>query len=681
MDFSVGIFQKRIWLAVALALLSFGAMSWSAVRQKSTTFDEIAHITAGCSYWLYGDYRLHPENGVLPQRLEALPLVAGGVQFPSRGGRHWIEANVWELGYTFFYELGNDVRQMLWRARGMTVLMGMALGGIVYVWSRQLFGISGGLVSLTLYVFCPSILAHAALATSDLMATAMFVAALGSCWMALHKVTPLSIAASGLALGLLAVSKMSAIIILPVVFLLLVLRMAMRRPLIVRWRNQRDVVVGEGRQLAILGSSAVCQAALVVSVIWLAYGLQPTIFRTATPGVDRLGEGETVDSLSRGSGLGPCIRFANDWRLLPEPFLWGFSFALEASKSRVSFLNGEFSTKGFTWYFPTAFALKTPIATMLVMLAAFATPMMILRRGNSTGRRRVKRILYRAAPLLVFIMIYWWIALRTNLNIGHRHILPTYPMLFILCGAAACWFSSPRRWVRAVPVFALAWLVVESLGIYPHYLAYFNALAGGPLHGYRHLVDSSLDWGQDLPGLKRWIVRRRTELGDASPVYLSYFGTGNPAAYGVDAIGLPSSPDWRTRRADELRPGHYCISATMLQAVYAEPRGPWSDKSERDYQQLRAETAAISKKLREDPALPERMMQERDSAHQLAAWFAILGRFDSYQLNRLCAYLRPREPDDQVGYSILIYTLSSQDLDAALNQPFSSWDESGNRTR
>ena len=144
--------------ACALLVL-FGALAWSAVQEKSTTYDELAHLTAGCSYWLYGDYRLHPENGVLPQRLEALPLVASGVEFPPRDDPRWRASDVWELGHTFFYELGNDFRQMLWRARGVAVLLGMTLGAIAYAWSRRIFGVAGGFVSLTLYVLCPSILA------------------------------------------------------------------------------------------------------------------------------------------------------------------------------------------------------------------------------------------------------------------------------------------------------------------------------------------------------------------------------------------------------------------------------------------------------------------------------------------------------------------------------------------
>ena len=102
--------------AAIVLILLFGVMAWSAVREKSVTYDELAHLTAGVSYWKYNDYRLHPENGVLPQRLTTLPLVASGVTFPERDDPNWRASNVWELGRAFFYGLGNNFRQMLWRA-------------------------------------------------------------------------------------------------------------------------------------------------------------------------------------------------------------------------------------------------------------------------------------------------------------------------------------------------------------------------------------------------------------------------------------------------------------------------------------------------------------------------------------------------------------------------------------
>ncbi len=642
-------------------------MAWSGARDKSCAFDEIAHLTAGYSYWLTGDYRLHPENGNLPQRLVALPLLASGVRFPDRNDRHWRESNVWELGYTFFYELGNDFRRMLWQARGMIVLLGMVLGGITYVWSRRLFGVAGGLLSLVVYVFCPTLLAHSALATSDLTVTLMFVASLGCFWRGLHKVSPAGVVVSGTVIGLLFVSKMSAVVVLPVFFLLLSTRVAVGRPLIVCWRKNRSIVVGRGRQLWVLAGAITCQAAIVVFLIWLFYGFQPTFFREATPNQYHLSGNYTLESLTRDGTVEACLRFANAWHLLPEPYLYGLAYAVKMSETRVAFLNGEFSLEGFRSFFPYALLVKTPLPTLiLLILAALAAGISWSRRSDATRldpkaiRRRAARGLYRTAPLLIFLAVYWAIAIRSNLNIGHRHILPTYPVMFILCGAGVYWLRNRSRLVRALPLVAVAWLAVESLSIYPHYLAYFNELAGGPRHGYRHLVDSSLDWGQDLPGLKRWLDKSHNTNEKQLPVYLSYFGTGSPRDYGVAVLPLPGYPDWRQKEIVDLRPGFYCISATMLQSVYVEPRGPWSVESEQEYQRLLQAVAQPAEKERQDPRL--------------------LDRFDRYRLARLCAFLRLREPDDSVGYSILIYKLSADDLNTALFRPLSDWTESAGRS-
>ena len=88
----------------------------------------------------------------------------------------------------------------------------------------------------------------------------------------------------------------------------------------------------------------------------------------------------------------------------------------------------------------------------------------------------------------------------------------------------------------AVPVAALGvWLVLGALRVSPHYLAYFNQIAGGPGNGYRCLVDSNLDWGQDLKGLKRYMDRN-----GITSIKLSYFGTVNPRQYGIAYEALPS---------------------------------------------------------------------------------------------------------------------------------------------
>jgi hypothetical protein len=114
-------------------------------------------------------------------------------------------------------------------------------------------------------------------------------------------------------------------------------------------------------------------------------------------------------------------------------------------------------------------------------------------------------------------------------------------------------------------VALVAWQAAGTLWIHPHYLAFFNEVAGGPKNGWRHLVDSNLDWGQDLPGVKRWMAAHGVEK-----VWLSYFGTAPPEHYGIDYEPLPSFlPLGRTEATRPMQAGDYVVvSATNLHGVY-----------------------------------------------------------------------------------------------------------------
>ena len=108
------------WIAPA-AVAAFLALHWllgtTALRDKSTTCDEIVHLVAGCAYWLQNDYRLQPENGNLPQRWHALPMILTGAKLPAAGDPDWKTSEVWRLGRSFFYDVGNDADTMLARGR------------------------------------------------------------------------------------------------------------------------------------------------------------------------------------------------------------------------------------------------------------------------------------------------------------------------------------------------------------------------------------------------------------------------------------------------------------------------------------------------------------------------------------------------------------------------------------
>src|ERR1035438_7933183 len=127
--------------------------------------------------------------------------------------------------------------------------------------------------------------------------------------------------------------------------------------------------------------------------------------------------------------------------------------------------------------------------------------------------------------------------MRSHINIGIRHILPIYPLLFMWI--AAVLFSRQvviRSIFRKAAVVCLALVVLESVSVFPRYLGFFNLPSGGPRQGFHYLVDSNLDWGQDLKRLKSYLVER-----GISNVCLRYFGTAPPSYYGIESQPVPAS--------------------------------------------------------------------------------------------------------------------------------------------
>jgi 4-amino-4-deoxy-L-arabinose transferase-like glycosyltransferase len=679
-------------LAPAAAVLAvYYAMAVGAVSHKSVTFDEMAHLTAGYSYWADNDYRLQPENGNWPQRWAALPALMGGVQFPTRDQPAWTLSNMYVIGDQFFYLVGNPADAMLWRSRAMVALLGVALGALVFAWTRRLVSPTGAWLSLLLFAFSPTLLAHGALVTSDMAAALFFTAAVAAIWLVLHRLTPWTLLGSAVVVAGVFLSKFSAPILVPIGLLMLAVRLAGRRPLTIAFGRRTIECAGRARQLAACLGVAAVHALVIWALIWASYGFRYAAFAAHTSGKDAF-----MAPLAHEPGLvTTLVDTARQHHVLPEAYLYGFANTMQYSAQRSAFLNGQFSTTGWWWFFPYAFAVKTTLPALGLGLLALAALVWRWRSDGDHGswRRRVQASVYAGTPLLVLLAVYWLFAVTSRLNIGHRHLLPTYPALCILAGGAGFWIErlferapqaarqtgTQRRkdkvqarrsaatagWITAagwLTAALLAWHMVESIRISPNYLAYFNQLAGGPSQGYKHLADSSLDWGQDLPGLKQWLDSHGLQPPASTRVYVSYFGTGRPEYYGIEATQLAGFLDRRPQQhPDPLGGGIYCISATMLDVVAP---GFWKPDLDKQYQRL-FDTMKVF-----DQTPPDSQARE-DLRHRTGDefWWRTFLQFDQMRLGRLAAFLRHREPDAQVGYSILIYRLTDADVDAALNGP------------
>jgi hypothetical protein len=687
--------------AVAVVLAVYYAMAVGAASHNSVAFDEMAHLTAGYSYWAFNDYRLHPENGNWPQRWAALPVFAANYRFPPLDQLGWTRSNMYIMGDQFFYQAGNDADTMLSRGREMVALLGVVLGALVFAWARRLVSPVGAWISLSLFAFSPTLLGHGALVTSDMAAALFFTASAGAFWVALHRLTPWTLLGSAVLAAGVFLSKFSAPVVVPIAVVMAIARLAGGKPLAIRWGKRTVEWTGPVRQMLALAGIAAVHVLIVWALIWASYGFRYTAFAAATTGQDKF-----MAPLVEAPGLMTTIvAAARQHHLLPEAYLYGFANTMQYAGQRAAFLNGEFSTTGWWWFFPYAFAVKTTLPALGLGLLALVALVVRWRTKDEQARwwHRVVASVYAGTPLLALLAVYWIFAFTSHLNIGHRHLLPIYPALCILAGGAGFWIEPllQRWWPRgerqpqaqrrkddkdkrdrkervserrsaatpgwivatgALTMVLVAWHAVESIRVSPNYLAYFNELAGGPGQGYKHLADSSLDWGQALPALKQWLDEAGLQPQGSQRVYLSYFGTGRPEYYGIDTTQLWGFLDRRPQQAPQpLGGGIYCISASMLNV--AAPR-PWTRALETEYQQRFANVRMLSNTGENTQARTDLLQKTGEDF-----WWQTFRRFDELRLGRLAAFLRRREPDAQAGYSILIYRLSDADVTRALEGP------------
>ncbi len=333
-------------------------------------------------------------------------------------------------------------------------------------------------VALVLFATDPNLLASAALATTDLATAATYFGAVYGWWRYWCSRKPRWWLFTAVLLGLALATKMTAVLLLPVLFLLTLLFLGCGT----RWWRPFAAFFG---LLPLAGL-----------VLWLAYGLQIEQFA--------------------GFRL-PAAAYLVSWQ----------NVLAHVERGHRAFFLGELSGDGWLAYFPVTFLIKTPIVTLSLSLLGLVV---ILSR----------RTLWSTAVFLFLPMgALFAAAMTSRLNIGYRHILPIIPFL-LLVAATSLLFLGRRRSTQVLLTLALAWAVLSALRQQPHFLAYFNEAIGGTPQGYRYLGDSNLDWGQDLSLLARTVAAQQDDwiisyAGAAAP---AYYGLGDQVV-DFDAPGLP----------------------------------------------------------------------------------------------------------------------------------------------
>jgi hypothetical protein len=237
----------------------------------------------------------------------------------------------------------------------------------------------------------------------------------------------------------------------------------------------------------------------------------------------RIGRSQGVFAIGSRSAPRCFVREALHVRIPGYYFLRGIQLLMRDEIGGYrSYFMGKIAERSAWTYFPIAFAFKSSIAWLALLGTAGIVAL--------THKRRPELTL-----LAIPVFVYFAFTLTNSFNIGIRHLLPIYP--FLCAFMAIVLFDVIRKpYIKVMASVLVLLFMAESAAAYPEYLSFFNAAAGGPKNGYRYLLDSNLDWGQDLKRLGQYAESRKIES-----LCLSYFGSADPTFYGIHSQHLADS--------------------------------------------------------------------------------------------------------------------------------------------
>jgi hypothetical protein len=452
--------------------------------------------------------------------LLALPLMLrNDIVFPIDHPT-WAAGDIYGFADEFLWKANSDPQRLILLARLPEMMLALLLACVVYALTRFLFGTRAALFALFLSAFDPNLLAQGHIAGTDLGVTLFMAASLWGLLTALKRMSWTRALVAGLLAGAALATKYSAVWLGPIALIVTIIYPSIAA---------KSSGANRLRLLLIFGAAAFV-------VIWATFGF-------------------SIGSITPTS------------LVVPAPDYWTSlgSVGNRVESNTPAFLQGQIAANGFWLYYPFVILLKTPLLTLILLLVGSVS--LLHQRDRKTSVLWLAPLIFLAAAML------------SRLSLGYRLILPILPFMLVIAGRGLeqLWRWQPQRFAMVllqrrvyvsnlIAALASIWLVVGTLASAPEQVAYFNELAGDRSRDYNLLVDSNLDWGQDLILLREWLNTQ-----PLNSINLAYFGTARPEAYHVPANLLPSfplndfGPEVDGFSSWALQPGYYAISATSLQ--------------------------------------------------------------------------------------------------------------------
>ena len=564
--------KHKILATIIIAIATMVAIA--SVWDDAPIVDEVPHIGAGWSYVAKQTFLFNPEHPPLVKDLAGLPLLTLNIdeavfERQYQGGWPTDVNGQWNFGRALIYQSGVEAQKLVHFAKLPMFLFFILSGVLIFVWTSRLYGGLGGLLALFLFSFSPTIIAHSRFVTTDaaaltgiLAATFFFIRYLkepGNQWYHSR-----SFWLAAIIFGLAQLTKFSVILLIPYFLFLGVLW---------GWAN--------GKIFKNILNTILVMAIGMIVTIGPLYQLHLLNY----PGSKQKADTEIILSGPGNQLIKNSLTWASDKPILRPYAEYGLGLAMvfhrNAGGNRTYFL-GEVYNEAQKSYFPVVYLLKEPLP-ILVLMAIAILFVLIRRRPKNWRARKWLGEHFAEVAMLIWITFYWWTSINANLNIGIRHLLPVFGFTYILVAGQVATLAKNLKlkaqnhsskskvfnfkfsfYAFRFTLFVLiVWYLIEFVSAYPYYLTYFNQLAGGPSGGHRYVVDSNLDWGQDLKRLGDWTKERGIQK-----ISVDYFGWADQKHYIGDAFYWVRNAEY-TSAEQFLRGnpqgGYIAVSVTFYQ--------------------------------------------------------------------------------------------------------------------
>jgi 4-amino-4-deoxy-L-arabinose transferase-like glycosyltransferase len=491
-------------------------------------WDEGGHLPAGISHWQVGNTDAYRVNPPLIRMLATAPLAWRDFGLKWSWPADTMHRPEWDLGTQFWKTQGRDAYWYLTMARWASIPWSLLAAGLIFCWSRRLYGEWAGLFSAALWCFSPLVLANAQMMTPDTGAAALGTAASLSYWRWLRSERLQSGRRAvdvGVLLGLAELSKFTWVILFviwPAVWMV---------DAMWRWRKVSSASLGPAIDATTLLSSGKQLTAILgiaVLIVNVGYGFDGTL--------TSLGDYRFVSQSMRGRDKTNASqaprrddsqnRFTGTWfEQIPVPLPRNYVLGIDRQKvdfesDFASYLGGQWQRHGWWYYYGYGLLVKEPLGYLLLFVISLTVFI------NRSWRQEEVYLLVPA------IIVFGLVSSQTGFNHHLRYILPTLPFVSIWMGQLFPW-AWGSRWRASLLAVLMGTATTASLVVYPHSHAFFNVLGGGPLGGHQHLLDSNIDWGQDILLLADWMEANPNKPIDGIAYSLDWL-------IDRDALGMPA---------------------------------------------------------------------------------------------------------------------------------------------